>query len=180
MTIYEMGSSLEKLLSTLKKNCENVPLQVLKTQYKQPYEALIHQINKTATAFVKDIVTHQLLINPDADVQEQISVINQTIEESGMLKEMGRCISGTYSALQLQSMAIILRELIEDALAPYIAQKNCLVADLSDIEKQPIIYNTLTKMVYENGTWIERELNLQGKLLIYVKSEEIKEKEVQS
>ena len=51
--IYEQGSSLEKLLSTLKKNRENVPLEILKTQYKEPYEALVRQISQTATAFVK-------------------------------------------------------------------------------------------------------------------------------
>lgn len=175
MTIYEMGSSLEKLLSTLKRNRENVPIQVLKTHYKQPYEALVHQINETATAFVKDIITHQLLINPDVDINEQIAVINHTIEESGMLKKMGHCISTTYSTSHLHYMALELRRLIENALYPYIAQKNCLVADLSDIEKQPIIYNTLTKMIYENDTWIEQEVNLQGKLLIYLNPEKVEQ-----
>ena len=49
-----------------------------------------------------------------------------------------------------------------------------LMADLDDIEKEPIIYNTLTKQVYENDHWIDRELDLKGKLLIYTKTEERK------
>ena len=48
------------------------------------------------------------------------------------------------------------------------------MADLDDIEKEPIIYNTLTKQVYENDHWIDRELDLKGKLLIYTKTEERK------
>ena len=36
----ELESCLSGLLSTLKKNREHVPLEVLKTQYTQPYEEL--------------------------------------------------------------------------------------------------------------------------------------------
>ena len=72
--VYELGSSLCKLLSTLKKNREQVPLHILKTQYKVPYEALIRQINETATAFVKEVVFSKLLMNPDEEKEEQYSV----------------------------------------------------------------------------------------------------------
>ena len=44
--IQELGSSLEKLLSTLKKNRKMIPLEVLKSHYQQPYYALIREINK--------------------------------------------------------------------------------------------------------------------------------------
>ena len=43
----ELESCLSGLLSTLKKNREHVPLEVLKTQYKQPYEELVRNINLT-------------------------------------------------------------------------------------------------------------------------------------
>ena len=46
----ELESCLSGLLSTLKKNREHVPLEVLKTQYKQPYEELVRNINLTASA----------------------------------------------------------------------------------------------------------------------------------
>ena len=68
MTTYELGSSLEKLLSKLKQNRENVPLDILKTYYKVPYEELIAQVTQTATASVKSIVAGQLLINPDVSI----------------------------------------------------------------------------------------------------------------
>ena len=38
--IYELGSKLCELLSTLKKNREYVPLEILQTQYRVPYETL--------------------------------------------------------------------------------------------------------------------------------------------
>ncbi|MCF2684338.1 hypothetical protein JQM82_15485, partial [Faecalicatena contorta] len=130
--------------------------------------------NQTATAFVKSIVTGQLLINPDVSMDEQADVVNQTIQDSGMIKQINHCMSQTYDVTLIHLMALELRKKVEAALYPYIARKNCLVADLDDIEKEPIIYNTLTKQVYENDHWIDRELDLKGKLLIYTKTEEKK------
>ena len=52
----ELESCLSGLLSTLKKNREHVPLEVLKTQYKQPYEELVRNINLTASAYAKSVL----------------------------------------------------------------------------------------------------------------------------
>lgn len=173
-TIYELGSSLEKLLSTLKKNRDNVPLDVLKTYYKEPYEKLISQINETANAFVKAVVGNQLIINPNLSVEEQYDVINQTIKKSGTVSQMRSCISKTYSTEQLHQLALKLRKEIEDALWPYIDQETCLLADWTDIEKEPMIYNTLTRKIYINDTWVDQKINLEGKFLIYVRPKEEK------
>lgn len=72
-------------------------------------------------------------------------------------------LHSTYSVLPL-------RTYIEDALYPYIALQDCLVVDMERIEDTPIIYNTITQKVYENGQWSKQDLDLHGKLLIYVKS----------
>ena len=50
----ELGSYLSGLLSTLKKNREHVPLEVLKSQYKQPYEELVRNILEGLWAAVPD------------------------------------------------------------------------------------------------------------------------------
>ncbi len=165
--IYELGSSLQRLLSTLKKNHEHVPLSVLRTTYHAPYYQLIAQINETATAFAKAVVLTGLVLNPEVSLEEQVTVINQTIEASGLVKEMSRCMSRTYSVQALHQLALQLRKKVELALWPFIDQKTCLVADLDSPEQEPIIYNTLTHQVYEDGRWINRKINLQGKLLIY-------------
>ena len=149
------------MLSTLKKNREYVPLEILQTQYRIPYESLKKQIGDTATAFVKEITLSKLMINPDVSLEEQISVIQQAITTSGMLKEMSYTLSKLYDVELLH---------IEDALYPYIALQDCLVVDMERIEDTPIIYNTITQKVYENGQWSKQDLDLHGKLLIYVKS----------
>ena len=133
--IYELGSRLCELLSTLKKNREYVPLEILQTQYRVPYETLKKQIGDTATAFVKEITLSKL-----------------------------------YDVELLHRQALKLRTYIEDALYPYIALQDCLVVDMERIEDTPIIYNTITQKVYENGQWSKQDLDLHGKLLIYVKS----------
>ena len=168
--IYELGSRLCGLLSTLKKNREYVPLEILQTQYQVPYETLKQQISNTATAFVKEITLSKLLINPDVPLKEQISVIQQTINASGMLKEMSYTLSKFYDVELLHKQSLKLRTYIEDALSPYISLQDCLVVDMERIEDTPIIYNTITQMVYENGQWSKQDLDLNGKLLLYVKS----------
>ena len=80
-------------------------------------------------------------------------------------------MSQTYDVTLIHVMALELRKKVEAALYPYIARKNCLVADLDASEKEPIIYNTLTKQVYENDHWVDHALDLKGKLLIYFKSD---------
>ena len=143
------------MLSTLKKNREYVPLEILQTQYRIPYESLKKQIGDTATAFVKEITLSKLMINPDVSLEEQISVIQQTITTSGMLKEMSYTLSKLYDVELLHRQALKLRTYIED---------------MERIEDTPIIYNTITQKVYENGQWSKQDLDLHGKLLIYVKS----------
>lgn len=169
MTIYELGSSLEKLLSTLKKNRENVPLETLRTVYKEPYEALLRQINETASEFVREIVITDIPVNPDASIDAQSDLINQTIDESGLVRQISLCLLHTYNVHKLHIIALELRRQIVVALEPYIAMKNCLVADPENLDADPIIYNTITRKVYENNAWIERDLDLSGKLLIYIK-----------
>lgn len=168
--IYELGNSLQGLLSGLKKNREYVGTAVLKTQYQKAYENLLQRINQTATAFAKKVVLKGIAVNPDISLEEQISVINQTIANSGLLKKMGQSLSRNYDVEDLHHLALELRSLVELALRPYVASKDCLVADLSDLEQEPVIYNTLTRKVYENDTWVDRELDLEGKLLVYLKT----------
>ena len=79
---------------------------------------------------------------------------------------MGYTLSKLYDVELLHRQALKLRTYIEDALYPYIALQDCLVVDM----EQNIIYNTITQKVYENGQWSKQDLDLNGKLLLYVKS----------
>lgn len=165
--IRELGDTLQILLSKLMQNRNFISRDLLKTYYQKPYEELILQINQTATAFVKAIVARDLLLNPDVSLEEQIEIINYTIQKSGMIQKISHCMSTTYDVRQIQQLAFDLREEIKKELAPYIAKKNCLVIDLFHSENPPILYNTLTKQVFKNKVWIKHDLDLHGKLLIY-------------
>ena len=82
----ELESCLSGLLSTLKKNREHVPLEVLKTQYKQPYEELVRNINLTASAYAKSVLLHRLVLNPDAMYRHQPDDTNfRDAEENQLL-----------------------------------------------------------------------------------------------
>ena len=69
--IYERGSSLQKLLSTLKLNRERVPLETLNSVYRVPYEELKAQIRESVQEFVLLVACRHLLINPDFSLDEQ-------------------------------------------------------------------------------------------------------------
>ena len=167
--IEEYGSSLQKLLSILKKNREAVDRQLLKTIYKRAYEDLLRQIDQTATSYVHEITLRNLILNPDISFETQIDAVNQAVAQSNLLQEMGKVISRTYDVEKLHQLALLLREKIELALWPYVNLHTCLVADLFDLEKEPVIYNTLTQQIYVNDTWIDHPIDLQGKLLVYSK-----------
>lgn len=170
--IYTLGGSLQRLLSTLKINRERVPLETLKSVYRVPYEELKAQIRENVQEFVLLVACHHLLINPDYSAEEQTAVVQTVIEHSRIPKEISKSMTRDYDVAKIHQMAMKLREEIEAALWPYINQKTCLVADLEDLEKTPVIYNTLTRQIYQDGVWIDQPLDLWGKLLIYSKQED--------
>ena len=71
-----------------------------------------------------------------------------------------------------QLLAKVLRAVIVKKTCLSVNQATCLVADLDDIEKEPILYNLLTHAVYENDTWIHREIDLRWKLLVHLTPEQ--------
>lgn len=176
--IEEYGSSLQKLLSILKKNREAVDRQLLKTIYKRAYDDLLRQISQTATAYIHEITLRGLILNPDISLEKQVDAMNKTIVESGLLKEMGGVVYKTYDIEKLYQLALQLREKLELALWPYINLQTCLVADLFNLEEEPVIYNTLTQQIYINDTWVDHPIDLQGKLLVYSNQTELEENNV--
>ena len=109
------------------------------------------------------------------DVATQIGVSRQAVakwETGESVPDILNCdaLAKLYDVELLHRQALKLRTYIEDALYPYIALQDCLVVDMERIEDTPIIYNTITQKVYENGQWTKQDLDLHGKLLIYAKS----------
>ena len=86
--IYERGSSLQKLLSTLKLNRERVPLETLKSVYRIPYEELKAQIRESVQEFVLLVACHHLLINPNFSLDEQTAVVQAAIDRSRIQRRL--------------------------------------------------------------------------------------------
>lgn len=170
--IYELGSGLQRQLSTLKINRERVPLETLESVYRVPYEELKSQIRESVQKFVLLVACRHLLINPDFSLDEQTAVVQDTVDRSRIPKEIGKSITRDYDVPKIHRMALKLREEIEAALWPYIDRETCLVADLEDLEKTPVIYNTLTRQIYQDGEWKDHPLDLRGTLLIHRKQED--------
>ena len=85
----DLKTELEKLLQTLKNNRDKVPLQVLKSKYKTGYDALCKNISHTASEYAKQVSLHDIRIHKDY-LEEGVSIINQSIEVSGLLKELSK------------------------------------------------------------------------------------------
>lgn len=99
----------------------------------------------------------------------QIEALQQAIDESGLIPEISRCVSRTYSIAAIDPLIQELKSKVETALWPFVDLETCLVADLDHMEQEPVIYNTITKQIWVDGKWVDHELNLEWKLLIYLR-----------
>ena len=84
-----LREELAKLLSTLKHNREKVPLDVLKTKYKKGYTGLCAEIKRRASDYAAMAVLNGIRIHRDY-LDEAVSIINGTIERSGILKQFSK------------------------------------------------------------------------------------------
>ena len=151
--IIELESSLQKLLSILKRNREQVPRDELKTRFRNAYYQLLGQINHLLWHYICTRLTDRLYKNPYMPEDPQIS----------------RCVSRTYSIAAIDPLIQELKSKVETALWPFVDLETCLVADLDHMEQEPVIYNTITKQIWVDGKWVDHELNLEWKLLIYLR-----------
>ena len=167
--IIELESSLQKLLSILKRNREQVPRDELRTRFRNAYYQLLGQINHLLWLYICTRLTDRLYKNPYMPEAPQIEVLQQAIDESGLIPEISRCISRTYSIAAIEPLIQRLKSKVETALWPFVDLETCLVADLDHMEREPVIYNTITKQIWVDGKWVDHELNLEWKLLIYLR-----------
>ena len=76
------------MLSTLKKNREYVPLEILQTQYRVPYETLKSKLVIQQQLFVKEITLSKLMINPDVYLwKSRFLLSNRPLQHPGCSKK---------------------------------------------------------------------------------------------
>lgn len=82
----ERINEYRSLLDLLKRNKENVSLDVLKTKYRKPYNELTHKIQSMTREIILDVIIEGLRIERFQADQRYIE-INTAIKESGIMKK---------------------------------------------------------------------------------------------
>ena len=152
-----LRNTLAGHLDTLRRNLEAVPLEVLKTTYQKPYQALCRNISLTASAYVTQISLEGILIRKDL-VPEAASLIEAALQQSGLCRQISTAAFRHQNISEIDSLALTLRKLVQKALRPlydrylglYISSE-CL---LNPSVKAPELYNDANGCVLRDGKWV--------------------------
>lgn len=154
--ILTIRARLEKLTDTLKRNRENVPLEVLKTKYKKGYDALSKDLSRTVSGYILLKVLHDVQIH--IDFQEPVmQLINRTTEQSRFLQQISHAIFEKQDLEECDRLAEQLRQKILDELEIFCLQHIVLILTEECLENPqilPQLYSPVIGCYYENNKWI--------------------------
>lgn len=107
----ERINEYRSLLELLKRNKENVSLDVLKTKYRKPYNELTHKIQSKTREVILDVIIEGLKIErPQAD--KWYMEINTATRESGYMKKASQAAFLQQDADLVLEYAGELREIV--------------------------------------------------------------------
>ena len=159
-----LREELAKLLQTLKHNREKVPLNVLKTKYKKGYSGLCAGIKRRASDYARKIALSGIRIHRDY-LDEAIPIVNKTIEQSGILKQLSKAAFSHQDIAEFDSLAGNLREKILADLEPFYARHLALYITQECLENPdipPLIYCVASHCFWQDEQWIPLELYKAG------------------
>ena len=97
---------LEQDIATLRKNRENVPLELLKTKYKKPYAKLKEEIRAQFEIYMKELSLLGILkIGPDMTPEEQKEMeagIQKIIDEETAAGHLRECAKAVFEEFDLK------------------------------------------------------------------------------
>lgn len=105
----------QELLQCLKKNKENVPLELLLTKYEKPYNRLRNEIANMTSRIVKDIALYGWRVEREEAI-DVYSVINRVIVESGILQEVNHAVYQEQNVDKVLNCAARLRILVHQRM----------------------------------------------------------------
>lgn len=164
--IQLLRSDLELLLMKLKRNREKVPLEILKTRYKQGYQALCSDISSKTTEYLRKTALSNFRIRKEY-ADEVVDTINRTIADSGILKQISDTLFNEQSIDKLDIYAGQLKILIDnrmeqffkDHLAPYITAEcfeNISGASPDQCISIPLLFCPVNDCILQEGKWVPR------------------------
>ncbi len=154
-----LREELAKLLATLNHNQEKVSLDVLKTKYKKGYDTLCAGIRRSASDYARQTVLCGIRIHKDY-LDEAVSVINETIARSSILKQLSKAAFSHQDITEFDSLALTLREKILNDLESLYAKHLGLYITPECLENPnvpPLIYCQVNHCVWQDGKWIPLE-----------------------
>ncbi len=154
-----LRNTLMTHLDTLRRNLAVVSREELRTRYRKPYYALVHDISAAAAAYVKEIALADLRIRKEY-LPEVAPVINNAIQASGLLKQISAAAYRRQDIQEIEQLALALKKQIGDALAPFYEKHMGLY--LSDecfdpTPQAPLLYNHVNGCIMQDGKWIPLE-----------------------
>lgn len=155
-----LREGLAKLLSTLKHNRENVPIDVLKTKYKKGYAALCADIKRVASDYAAEVALDGIRIHRDY-LDEAVPIINGAVGRSGILKQLAEAAFRHQDMDEFDSLANALREEILVGLEPlYMAHLGLYITQecLENPDVLPLVYCAANHCIWQDGKWIPLEL----------------------
>lgn len=159
---------LEKLLTTLKRNKDQIPISVLKTKYKKGYAALCKDISYIAEDYAKNKTLHGIRIDKKYDM-EATAIINLTIQESGILKELSNAAFKHQDMAEFDTCLDKLRQKIQTSLAEFYKSHLAIYITRGCLEKPdtlPLIYCLVNHTVLIQDTWISVEKIQKGAISV--------------
>jgi len=172
MEKQELRKTLAIHLDTLKRNREAVPLEVLKTKYKKPYDKLKQDISSAASEYVRAVTLEGIKIREDF-VAEAKELIEGTIQQSGLLKQISRAAFKRQDMDEIDALTLELKGRIQETLQSYYEQHLRLYLCpecFGEPPKEPEIYNEVTGCVLREGVWVQIDTR-NGILLPYPREE---------
>ena len=99
------------LLDRLKRNKENVPLELLTTKYRNSYDQLKEELRSMTKEIIQDIVLSGLQIER-IQAKEKYTEINAAIRESGILEKVSHAVFLQQDADQVLEYTGQLRQIV--------------------------------------------------------------------
>lgn len=167
----ELRTTLVNHLETLRRNLQVVSMEVLKTKYKKPFDALRQDICKAATAYTRFLVFDGMRIKHKY-FDEAVPYIDTAVKQTKRLKQISDAAFQRQDIDEIESLALALRKEIEAALQPFYMGHMCLYVTpecFDDPPKTPEVYNDATACVWRDGTWQLLEDTSKG-FLLFVQS----------
>lgn len=158
MDANEAEKQLKKLLSTLKKNRDHVPIEELRTRYRKPYLALCEEIKAACNDYLNAYCLHGLRCNKSLWEDCQ-AALTKSRQESGIIPQIRQALFERQNLAEFKQLAAALKAVYDDALQSFYQAHTCLLVTpecFDDPPAEPPIFNEATGYFYENGTWIEK------------------------